>query len=440
MKKIPNDPFRRILAVGVSTLFTLVLAACVPGAGSGSGSQGGGSKTGTLTFWLGGDPIGKAGDILSSYISDFESSHEGVKVNVVRTGTAHKQKVQAALVSRDLPDIVQWWGGSFMQPLIAANALLPLDAYIGRSNDWKSGLVDNWSQNYTFSGKVYAAPTDAPTVQLYYNKSLLASSGISQPPGTFDELLAAVAALKAKGITPIAIDGKDGWPLQEVYTYLAMRNGGANLIHDALSKKTPWTDSAFVLAATQLRQLVDAGAFADGWLADDSAAADARFMTSKAAMYIFGSWTDNAVVSADDKSLIDKVASVPFPLTPGGKGALTELQGGPNGSLSISTKSKMADIAWEFIKGYTSVEHATAVAIGTLVLVPNKITYNRSAVPELYNAHIDELAKATGFNLFWNELLTPEDNTKFTDLTNSLVQGTISPQQMMDQFAAYMNK
>jgi len=431
---------RRMLGGGIATLLAVALAGCAPGASTGGGGQGGGSKTGTLTFWLGGDPVGKEGSILSAYVASFESGHPGVKVSVVWTGAQHKQKVQAALVSGDLPDVVQWWGGSFMEPLITANALRPLDSYIGGSGDWQGGLIDNWSKNYTFSGKIYAAPTDASTVQLYYNRDLLSQTGISQPPGTFEDLLAAVKVLRAKGVTPISINGKDGWPLQEVYTYLAMRNGGAGLIFDALSGKRPWTDPAFVLAGTQLRQLIDAGAFADGWLADDTAAADARFMTGKAAMYIFGSWTLNSVVSADDKTLINKVDYVPFPLTAGGEGKLTELQGGPNGALGISTKSKMADIAWEFIKGYTSVDHASQVATGTLVLVPNKIQYDRKTVPAIYNDHVDQLAKATGFNLFWNELLKPEDNTKFTDLTNSLAEGKITPQQMMDQFAAYMKK
>ena len=63
-------------------------------------------------------------------------------------------------------------------------------------------------------GKVYAVPNNnAQPVILYSNKKVLDKAGISEPPTTFDDLLADVAKLKDAGVdTPIALAGQSQWP------------------------------------------------------------------------------------------------------------------------------------------------------------------------------------------------------------------------------------
>lgn len=46
---------------------------------------------------------------------------------------------------------------------------------------------------------------------LYCNKGIFTDCGIQKLPETFDELVAAVKAIKAKGYTPIGAAGKGQW-------------------------------------------------------------------------------------------------------------------------------------------------------------------------------------------------------------------------------------
>ena len=48
--------------------------------------------------------------------------------------------------------------------------------------------------------------------------------------GDWDEYLADVSKLKATGIAPLAIAGKDKWPSMHLWTYLVLRIGGADAL------------------------------------------------------------------------------------------------------------------------------------------------------------------------------------------------------------------
>src|SRR5439155_6453399 len=127
---------------------------------------------------------------------------------------------------------------------------------------------------------------------LFYNKKVFAQYNLA-PPKTFDELLDTVRALKAKGVTPFALGGAQRWPQLMFEEYLVDRIGGDrvvdNIVHQA---KGAWTDPAVLRANTLVKQLIDEGAFADGFSAVsyDTGQASALLYTGKAAMELMGSW------------------------------------------------------------------------------------------------------------------------------------------------------
>ena len=325
---------RRFAAVGAGAALLLAVAGCTPSGGGGAAPKA--KSDGVLTVWSA--EFGVAADVHKAYAEAFAKKHD-VKVQIVAlTGDELKQKVQAASVSGAFPDIVQYYGGSFMKPLVDANAFLPLDDYVKSSGSWESGMSPGWKENYTFGGKTYAVPVQTAFVQGFANTDVLKKAGVEKPPATFDELLASVKKLKGAGFIPISANGKDGWPMQELYAYLVMRNGGTRAIYDAAAGKLPWDDAVFLKSAQQLQQLVDAGAFQKGYLGEDGNAQFAHYADGKAGMVITGTWFLNQLLGGDDKTLVDKTIGFAFPTT-GGSGTLTEVQGGPNDSFSIATKS-----------------------------------------------------------------------------------------------------
>ena len=84
---------------------------------------------------------------------------------------------------------------------------------------------------------MYGIPFDIGMVGFWYNKDLFTQAGITAPPATWAELLDAVRKLKAAGITPVALAGKDKWPAHFYWAYLAMRIGGLGALQKAADDK-----------------------------------------------------------------------------------------------------------------------------------------------------------------------------------------------------------
>ena len=76
---------------------------------------------------------------------------------------------------------------------------------------WKDEINPGALGMYQVDGKQYGIPFDLGLVGFWYNTKQFTEAGITTPPATWDEFLADVQKLKDKGITPIALAGKDTW-------------------------------------------------------------------------------------------------------------------------------------------------------------------------------------------------------------------------------------
>jgi raffinose/stachyose/melibiose transport system substrate-binding protein len=75
-------------------------------------------------------------------------------------------------------------------------------------------------QNFSFDGKYYGLPNDVAPEVLFYNKELCQKAGVDPTQIHYwEDLIEAVKKCKAAGITPMAVGGKDKWPLH-FYTAL----------------------------------------------------------------------------------------------------------------------------------------------------------------------------------------------------------------------------
>ena len=74
--------------------------------------------------------------------------------------------------------------------------------------DWKDTVNPGAMSIYQYNGKQYGVPWDMGMIGFWYNKELFEQAGITTPPTTWDEFLAAVQKLKAAGITPLAHRGQ----------------------------------------------------------------------------------------------------------------------------------------------------------------------------------------------------------------------------------------
>lgn len=199
----------RAAAAGAVTL-SLVLAATACGGGS---SAGGGSDDAprTLTYWASNQGAGVAVDkqVLQPELDKFRR-RTGIKVKLeVVPWPDLLNRILTATTSGQGPDVLNI-GNSWSASLQATGALLPWDAKNFDRIGGKERFVPSALASTGVPGKDPAAvPLYALAYALYYNKKIFADAGISQPPATWDELIADGKKIKAKGISPLGAEGSN---------------------------------------------------------------------------------------------------------------------------------------------------------------------------------------------------------------------------------------
>jgi raffinose/stachyose/melibiose transport system substrate-binding protein len=225
-------------------------------------------------------------------------------------------------------------------------------------------LVSSWigeiggaATGWQVDGKQYGVPFDLHTVGFWYRKDLFTRAGITSPPATMDDFNADVTKLKAAGITPVAVGGKDKWPDAFYWEYFAVRECSTDVIKKSISdQKTD--DACFTKAGQDMKALLDSSPFQSGFLgtpAQLGAGSSAGLVANgKAAMELQGDWELAVMPSlATDPNFASKLGWFAFPTVAGGAGAPGATLGGGDG---FSCTTKATDACADFLKYITSAE------------------------------------------------------------------------------------
>ena len=211
-------------------------SAAAPSAGAASeapASAAAGGEPVTVDWWhITTDDPGKAD--FQAAADAYMAAHPNVTIKItVLENEAFKTKLSTTAAGR-LPGPLPVVGRRRSWPQQAdAGLLKDITADIA---DWKDTINPGAMSIYAYNGKQYGVPWDMGMIGFWYNKDAVRRRpAITAPPATWDEYLAAVEKLKAAGIDPLAIAGKDKWPSMHLWTYLVLRNGGG----DALIRDDP---------------------------------------------------------------------------------------------------------------------------------------------------------------------------------------------------------
>ncbi|MDL5200273.1 extracellular solute-binding protein [Streptomyces sp. ALI-76-A] len=394
--------------------------------GCGGDSDGGSSGTTTVEWWNI-STTQPTKDVWASLAKKFEAQNPNVKIKIVQLeNDAYKSKMTALTASGKLPDIFHTWGGGVLKQQVDAGLVEDLT---DRTKPWSDGLLSVAKEPYLLDEKVYGIPFDIGMIGFWYNKALFERAGVSTPPTTWSGFLDAVGKLKAKGITPIALAGKEKWPGMYYWAYLAMRAAGAEALQKA-NEDQDFTGADFVTAGEHLKELVDLQPFQKGFLnaAYSTPSGQAAAVgNGKAAMELMGQWAP--VVQADvGKGLGDDLGFFPFPEIEGGKGALTEVFGGGGGH---ALRRDAPQAAVDFLKFFAS--EATDIELvkktGVLPVVPAA----ESAITDPNTKAVQtQLKGATGFQLYLDQAYAPALGQEVNDSVAALVAGSKSPEQVTE--------
>jgi raffinose/stachyose/melibiose transport system substrate-binding protein len=333
---------KRALAAVALAAATALAAACSSGGGSSStstpGTQptGGGSSTSssakvTLTWWNNGNTQPLLG-VFQNVIKSFEASHPNVTItNIPLQNEEFKTKIPPALRSNNPPDIFQQWGSGGQTTQVKTGKLADISANV---SSWV-GQLGVPATAWQTDGKWYGIPYDLHVVGFWYRKDLFAQAGITTPPTTITDLVADNAKLKAKGITPIAVGSKDGWPDSFWWEYFAVRECSASDIQSAMSGVN-LSAPCFTKASKDLYDFIQTDPFEKGFLGvqaqNISTSSVGLLMNGKAAMELQGDWDPQVGASlTPDQAVDSKLGWFPFPAVAGGAGDPKAVLGGGDG-------------------------------------------------------------------------------------------------------------
>jgi raffinose/stachyose/melibiose transport system substrate-binding protein len=358
----------------------------------------------------------------------YEAAHPGVKIEMqFLENEAYKAKLPTILQSKDRPHIIYSWAGGVLKTQIEAGVLEEItDQVKGYSDTITPAALAAFTQN----SRVYGLPIALSQVGFLYNKELMAKANVDATAiKTWDDLLGAVKALKAAGVTPIVVGGADKWPLHFYWTHLAVRIGGKAGFDAALrGENGGFAGETFQKSGELFKQLVDLQPFQNGFLGFKNPQAVGYFGDGKAAMTLAISSTYHLqrALAADKVGLgEDKIGWFDFPVVPGGKGAPTDTLGGITGWLITKGSPKEAT---DFLKFFISKDVQTRLAAGNF-LVP-VVKGAEAGINNGFMKRIaDNLAKSNYHQNFYDQTLGPSVGRVVNDVSAEIAGGSMTPQQ-----------
>ncbi|MBB2921695.1 raffinose/stachyose/melibiose transport system substrate-binding protein [Cellulomonas cellasea] len=305
-----------------------LLAAGCSGGGSGNTPDDSADGT-TLTWWHNSNNEPGKG-YYEKVAADFEAANPGVTVEI--SALAHEDmltKLDASFQTGDTPDVYMERGGGELAAHVEAGLVQDLSDGSSEAIEKIGGSVAGWQVD----GKTYALPFSLGVVGFWYNKALFQQAGITEPPATMADLIAAADKLKAAGIEPISVGAGDKWPAAHYWYYMALRHCSEQVLTDAVTLKD-FSDPCFVAAGEDLEKLIAAEPFNSGFLATPAqtgpTSASGLLATRKVAMELAGHWEPGVMqgLTEDKQGLGADTGWFPFPSVEGGEGDPAAALGG----------------------------------------------------------------------------------------------------------------
>jgi raffinose/stachyose/melibiose transport system substrate-binding protein len=375
----------------------------------------------TLQMWTNAtaDPLK---GIFQKAADDYHAAHSDVTIQI--TPIQNEQfttKIPLALSSDNPPDIYFNQGAH----LLADQSQSGKVADITDSTKSWIGDVGTAAGNWTVDGKQMGIPYTMHVVGFWYRKDLFEQAGITGTPATMKDLNDDIAKLKAKGIAPIALGGKDRWPDAFYYDIFALR------LCDKDTMKTQMAagkleDKCFTDAGQATLDFVKSAPFQDGFNgtpAQQGPGSSAGLVANgKAAMELQGTW-DLGVMTGltDDKSLADKIGWFPFPAVEGGKGDPTAALGGGDGF--ACTTNAHVDMCADFLHFLSSKDIQESMIKAGVITIPVVAAASEAIALPVLQQVVDFNGKAAYVQTYFDLALTTAQGQALDDAAANLFGG-----------------
>lgn len=373
---------------------------------------------------------------------EYAADHPGFALNLITTPDrpSYIQKYETLAAANKLPELFDTDATPFAQKLAAQGKMVDVDLLLedlGLADDYREAALNY--QRFD-DGSLYMVPFEFQLEFFWYNKALFEQAGVPIP-ATLDDFAATCEALRAEGITPIALDGQDQWPLERYMAYYPFRLAGPEYVQKLKTGDASFGDEPGRAAAEWLSGLGKAGCFQEGFSSTGYADAQALFTSGKAAMYNIGTWElGNLATDALDAGVRDSVDYFTLPtiegavtddneyVTPSGIGMAVNAQ-----TYDPLVRDFLAFALERYPEVYTA-SGALSPTSGVDPVIPDNAT-------PLYGRAVEQSAEVgPAIAMPWDTQLDPATNTRLQQELTLLVQGDITPDEFIETMDASLKE
>ena len=297
--------------------------------------------------------------VWQSTLDEFKKANPDIEIKAAFIDEEAYKVQLPGWLSTAAPDIVTWHNGERMAYYASRGLFEDLSA------DWAK---NNWNQTYasardasSYKGKQYALPTVYYSWGMFYRKDLFQKAGIAVEPKTWAEFMEANRKLKAAGVSPFTVGGRDAWTLAGWFDYLDLRINGNAFHQQLMNGEIAYTDPRVKKVYAAWKGLIDAKYFIDSPLSYDLDAAQPFLFQGKAAMMLMGTFIAKGFPPAQAA----QIGYFQFPVI---DAAVPTAEEGPIESLHIPTKAKNKAEARRFLAfaGTPQISAKLAEGLGSL--------------------------------------------------------------------------
>jgi glucose/mannose transport system substrate-binding protein len=371
LRKMGRGDSRRT-ALGLVLVSLVLVALVVPAAGySGKSSSAQSGELEVFSWWTGG---GEAAG-LTKVIAIWKKQNPNIKfVNSAVAGGAGTNAMAVLnqrLSANDPPDSFQGHAGSELQDYIKNGDLEPLNALYRKAGFGKK-MPRQLLNQITYKSKLYSVPVNIHRANvLWFNPKVLKDAGISAPPKTWGQFIAALQKAKAAGVIPLVV--AEQWTNMHLFETILLSTVGQKRYAALWKGNGSWTSPAVKTAVARYAQVLS-------FTNSDAASltwqdASKLVVDGDAAFNIMGDWANGYFTELKKKPKVD-YGWAPVPGTGGTYQWLSDSFTLPKGA-----PNRAAAIKWLTLLGSKKAQDAFNPVKGS---IPARTDAN----PRLYNSYL----------------------------------------------------
>ena len=374
--------------------------------------------------------MGYSGDYNDILVERFNEEHDTINIvyEDVLTGTftENNQKVRVAMENEAGPHVLGGVDtGANLQALVSTGQVKDLTEFY-RATGLIERIPDNLLAQVSIEGRIYAIPQNMESVGIFYNKDVFAELEL-EVPGTFEEYIGVLEAVKDAGYYGYAMGLAGGWPSALMASMFMYSSAGSEYI-DVLSGTQPWTDCDNCLDGLNAFYGMVANEYAnpDGLGIDYNQAID-LFYQGQTLMVLNGPWFIDDAMSADPDFEIGF-----FYLPPVNPATDIKTLGGIGSALIIAEYAPL-DAAFKVVEWLTSEEVAVQALRDVAVLPAFSIQVPEDLPPLFYQIATETAANVALIGFWPVTYLPPKVFGDMNQIVQGMIGGMLTPEELLSE-------